>query len=169
MTQIKYQAYTLFSKQVRFNHAINYIQAFLNQYEGNYKFKLVDKTTNNFNTFKNETLKNGYMLVSNQGNDKTIYDHAKYNVIARVWHDNIHLKHNLDFSVHDEKIVGFLQMEEIETFLDKRGVCTCDILDVKEILYHDVIGQVSYYETKKQFVNNQRKFVFARFLNNGGV
>ena len=168
MQKVKHIVKQPLSKKERFNNAINSIENFLTDYRGDYKFKLADKTTDNFLSFKNETLKNGYITISKQGNDKTIYTKSTYNIIARLWHDNLHLQHNLDFSIDDEKIVCYLQIAELETYLVKRGVSPCTIQDATEIIYHDIIGQVDFYANNKKFVDNQMKFVYSRFLVKGG-
>ena len=165
---INYIAYTPLTKKVRFHNAVLLIEEFLTQYKSNYKFKLEDHTTNNYDQFKKDTLKDGYMKVLTKGCEKTIYNDPKFNIIARVWHDNIHLNSDLNFSVEDEKIVAYLQIAGIEEYATNVGYNCITIEDVKEIIYHDIIAQVEYYEKNKIFVDDQKKFVYSKFLNKGG-
>ena len=158
------------SKEERFETAVNALQEFVVNYESSNKFKVVDReTTNDFKKFKDEVTKNGFMRITSLGCDNTIYSKGYYNIIARVWHDDLHLKNDLDFSLEDEKKVCYLQIEEISKYLLKEGFNQCTVEDVKEVLYFDIIGQAKEYEKIQKFVENQKEFVFNRFLNEGGV
>lgn len=168
MNNLKYIAYKPMTKKDRFNNAVNMIESFLTDYNSPYKFKLVDQTTNNFETFKNEVKINGYMLVSNEGNEKTIYTKPYYNTIARVWHDTVHLNTDLNFSLEDETIVAYFQIAELEEYGDNNGYNRTTVEDAKELIYHDIIGQANYYKKTNSFVDDQKKFVYSKFLNKGG-
>jgi len=85
-------------KNIKWNKAINLLIEVIDYEVKDYKFKVASKTTNNFEKFKEETEKNGYILVSSEGCDNTIYKHPYINIKARVFHDKYHLIHNLDFS-----------------------------------------------------------------------
>lgn len=164
MKTIKYYAYSPLSKKERFNNAINLIEDFLINYRSNYNFILEDHTTNNFNTLKEEVKRDKFIRISEEGNNKSIYNRSYFNTIARLWHDTIHLNNDLDFSLEDEKIVGYIQIMDINDHGDKIGSCTQTIEDAKEIIYHDIINQVKYYYKNKKFVDNQKKFVYSKFL-----
>jgi hypothetical protein len=51
------------------------------------KFKISDKTTNNYNTFLAEPS----LTISREGCYKTIYGNPYVNILARAWHDTLHL------------------------------------------------------------------------------
>jgi len=155
------------SKKARFNNAVSLIQDFLTQYKLTYKFIVKDQTTNNYKKFKKETLETGIMLVSSEGCENTIYTDKKFNIIARVWHDHVHLKHDLDFSYKCEITTAQHQIDEIVRYMDARGTDCVMQNDVKELIYHDIITQAKYYKNTGEFVNNQYKFVYSHFLGKG--
>lgn len=152
------------SKLDRFNDAVKVIELFLEGYKSAYKYELAYRTTNNFDTFKKEIAETGVMLVSNEGNSNTIYTHPTYNILARVWHDNVHLKHDLDFSLESEVRTCQHQLEELRIALNNMGVSPIIINDAMELIYHDIIGQATHYADTREFVIEQKLFVFNRFI-----
>lgn len=152
------------TKEARFSNAVAVIELFLMGYKSKYTYEVVESTTNSFKAFKEEIANEGIMYVSNEGCENTIYSSPAYNILARVWHDNVHLKHDYDFGEVGEVKTCQVQLAELRIALDKLGVSPVIVEDALEVIYHDIIGQVEYYATNKSFVANQRDFVFERFL-----
>ena len=48
------------------------------EYRSNFKFMLCEKTTNNFETLKKEVFDNGFINISEEGNEKSIYTKLDY-------------------------------------------------------------------------------------------
>lgn len=152
------------TKKERFQNAVKAISDFLDNRPTKYYALSFEKTTNNFEIFKKEFEQNGYMTVYGGACEKSIYESEVTNIFGRVWHDEIHLKHDLDFSLESEKTVAQYQITELELFLANECYSLETILDAKEVLYRDIVGQVEYYYEKGDFVENQKEFVYSRFL-----
>ena len=108
-----------------------------------------------FNTFKEETAKNGYMKISNVNTENTIFANSEIAVMSRVWHDLIHILLDEDFSLKGEATVAFYQAAELPE----------DWHEERALLLTDIIGQRLYYTKNKQFVGNQKEFVDNLQLN----
>lgn len=152
------------TKKERFTNGIQAIEYFLKNYKSAYNYQIKDKTTNNFKKMQQEVEENNILFVSSEGCENSIYSDKEFNILFRVWHDNIHLQYNLDFSRDQELKVCYLQIEEIDKFLTSEAYSPLLIEDVKEILYHDIAGQVEYYYTNNSFVDDQKLFTYDRFL-----
>jgi len=129
------------------------------------EFKIASTTTNSYKKFKEETERNGYLTISEEGCSNTIYDSPEINIRSRVWHDLIHLKHELDFSFENEQIVCEIQQKEMCEWAEKKNYKQDHIEAAYNILYHDIVGQALYYEEYKRFVPYQKLFVMDQFLN----
>lgn len=91
----------------------------------------------------------GVLGVSDIGCENTIFGNKNINLAFRAWHDSIHIKHNLPFTLEGELAV----FNEIQSQLH------CNYYFEKLLLYGDIIGQTLYYEKYKVFPDNQRDFV----------
>lgn len=144
----------------RFNKAVILLTEFIIHRTKNIEFYTQETTTNNYEEF----LKIGQPYeISLEGCSDTIYGNQYINVLARVWHDDIHYLHGLDFGFEDEKIVCLLQSRElyywcIDTSKDKETT-----QDAMRLAYEDIIGQYEYYMKHGKFVPNQYEYVYARF------
>ena len=96
---------------------------------------------------KGITVDNPYM-VFNGGSENTIYDLPETNFAFRVWHDSVHYNRDLNFSVADEVLVGYYQARMFDNPL-----ASC-------LIYADTAGQRIYYERHREFVVNQKEFVY---------
>lgn len=128
------------------------------------KFKVAETTTNNFLEFKAETEENGGIItVSKEGCETSIYGNVYINLLARLWHDKLHLKHNKDFSVSDEIFVADAQRDEVYRFVE--GLHGKDrAINASVLIWIDIYEQIVYYEKYKKFVDNQEEFVYGKFL-----
>lgn len=126
------------------------------------KFIMNETTTNNFDKFKEEYNEDGFITVSLEGCNNTIYGNAYVNVLARVWHDEIHLRHNLDFTGQDEIVVAKVQQDEVFQFIKKKYSNTRAYYASK-LIWIDIYEQVIYYKETKQFVEHQETFVLNKF------
>ena len=86
--------------------------------------------------------------VYSEGNDQTIYSTPVVNMLARAWHDLIHIELNAEFTLAGESLVADQQSNnDIFTTLEK------------EILLHEVVSQVKYNIKNGFFPVNQKQFV----------
>lgn len=144
----------------RFDKAVALLTEFIIYRTKNIEFYTKETTTNNYEEF----VKIGQPYeISLEGCSDTIYGNQYINVLARVWHDDIHYWNKLDFGFKDEQAVCLLQSNEllqwcIDTSKDKEAT-----LDAMQLIYEDIVGQYEYYLKHNAFVPNQYKYVYARF------
>lgn len=100
-----------------------------------------------------------FMPVSMTNADNTIYGDALANALARFWHDLVHLKTGLDFSLESEIKVSMIQLDQLWSVTDN--------LDVITAVEADTIGQQLYYLAHGEFPEDQRKFCLEYM--NGGI
>jgi len=101
-----------------------------------------------FEEFKQEYAKNGYMYISTENCEDSIFGKSHINVLFRVWHDSIHIELNEDFDYMAEARVAFKQCAELPS----------DWLFEKQLIMCEVIAQASYHQKTGNFVANQREF-----------
>ncbi len=129
-------------------------------------FETAEKTTNNFEKFKAETKANGYITVSRDGCDHSIYRDARLNIVARLWHDMWHLELDAPFDAAGEELVAEAQCKEMTDWLRAENVTEQSIEAARNILYRDIMAQVEYYEKYNRFVPYQELFIMNDYLNN---
>ncbi len=154
-------------KLAEFNKGVELIKDFLDSEYRNKNFSIAPTTTDNFDKFVAETEANGYMTISLEGCENTIYktddcSGVFYNILARVWHDTHHLNSHLGFSANDEKIVCDLQIQEfLDWCIDNNlgDEYKSDVSNAIKIIKADIVGQLEYYDKFKQFVPIQINFI----------
>jgi hypothetical protein len=87
--------------------------------------------------------------------DTTIFRDASVNWAFRAWHDSLHLKTRLDFSVDAEIELGRIQASQ----------CYNQFAD---LIYAEVAGQAMHYKLTGLFVSNQIEFA-KQYLTKIGV
>jgi hypothetical protein len=85
------------------------------------------------------------------GCDNTIYPDAATNHAFRAWHDSIHLVNGYSFSFEDECKVGLIHMQQAR----RAGLSKRD----QDMLVADTIGQITYYNERGDYVQDQARFV----------
>lgn len=144
--------------------AIRDLTEFIVAHYGSECFKVADTTTNSFSEFKAETKANeGIITVSLEGCETSIYGNIYINLLARLWHDRLHLKHNKDFSLYDEIYIADIQRDEVYNYIKLR-YNEDRALNASVLIWVDIYEQIVYYETNKKFVVNQEQFVYGKFL-----
>jgi len=152
-----------------YNQAVYDLTEFIVHRTKNSKFVVSEATTNNFKEFKEETIKNqGVINISLEGSDNTIYGNKYVNTLARVWHDEIHITHNLSFNEFDEAVVAKVQKEEVYQYFKNKGVYFRGFL-ASHLIYLDIMEQVKYYKENKEYVVNQNDFIKKAFVNSLSV
>lgn len=142
--------------------AVRDLTEFIVQRTKDSKFVMNETTTNNFLKFKEDSNDNKFITVSLEGCTNTIYGNEYVNVLARVWHDEIHLKYNLDFTEFDEKVVAKVQQEEVFQFI-KNKYSDIRAYYASKLIWLDIYEQVVYYKETGQFVEHQEAFIFNKF------
>jgi len=127
------------------------------------EFHTAKTTTNNYNKFVDEVWKDGYITVSEEGCKYSIYDNEYVNIRARLFHDLVHFNYKLDFSLEDEIKVAKIQCELIETHL-KDSIPRTRVDNACWLLFLDIVKQAEYYYKHKQFVVNQKDFIYQHFI-----
>lgn len=122
------------------------------------KFKISDKTTNNYNTFLAEPS----LTISREGCYKTIYGNPYVNILARAWHDTLHISKHKSFSLEDELAIAKLQKGTLFNTLVLNGIPTDRAELASIILFIDIYEQALYYDKTKNFVGNQLDFVKSK-------
>lgn len=144
------------------NKAINDLSFAIMHLSQNVKFKIHKETTNSFEVMKNDYEKTKILKVSSSGSENSIYKNKYINILARVFHDKIHLEHNLNFSKEDEISVARIQFSIVKNFLLKYTTYE-NATNAAMLLFIDIKDQVDYYYKYNKFVKNQYKFVKKRF------
>ena len=111
-----------------------------------------------FEDFLKETKENGYMKISNEYCDNTIFSAPIYNVLFRAWHDDCHIRLNKGFTYPDENEVAFYQAAELPKNWYKE----------KLLVLSDIIGQGTYFVKHNDFPTNQKEFT-AQLFENGKI
>ncbi len=94
----------------------------------------------------------GRIRVSPTNSINTIYADKQVNYAFRAWHDSLHLKYVLSFSLSDELKVAQLHQRLIIGNYEKA------------LIYIDVAEQARYWYVNRKYVENQREFVLD-FIN----
>lgn len=126
-------------------------------------FETAQVTTNNFEKFKEQTEEAGFMTVSSEGCEETIYGSALINIRARLWHDIMHLEHDLSFSAEDEIQVAKLQGEQVQKLVYAKYGHTRAVM-ARLLVEMDIIEQVKYYQECKMFVPYQEAYIKRAFI-----
>lgn len=111
-----------------------------------------------FKTFKSQTANDGYMKISNEFCENTIFGDVETNVAFRAWHDSIHLELNEGFDYMEEARVAFKQIAELPQ----------DWEFERQLILIEIIGQAAYHNKTGNFVPNQRLFTIE-CLENGKI
>lgn len=127
-------------------------------------FKIEDTTTNSHTEMVEDYNKTKVLTVSRDGCDTSIYGNAYINILARVWHDHIHLTRHKSFNTEDELFVAKLQRGKVYNTLAQAGISADRCEAAARLIFIDIYDQVKYYEEHKQFVPDQKKFVSDIFL-----
>ena len=85
----------------------------------------------------------------------TIFGCARVNHMFRAWHDFIHIRENLGYSITEESIVCDIQ----------RDMLPSDWAFEKSLVESEIRGQAHYFFINNKFVDNQRVFT-RKYLEN---
>lgn len=86
------------------------------------------------------------LIIWSGGSDTTIYQDRNVNYAFRAWHDSLHLKTGLGFTVADEIELGRIQASQ------------CGSSFVADLVYCEISLQAAYFLEKGQFVADQLQF-----------
>jgi len=134
--------------------AIYELEEFLDNIEISFNSSDID-TIKNFNQLKNYYSIHGKFLIYSGDCENTIFSKDSYNVKLRAWHDYLHHKHNLSFTLEDELLLSQFHMKKEFS----------DIL--KKILEIEFQEQVKYYYKYGDYVENQKEFTKKELLKKG--
>ncbi len=126
------------------------------------KFEIEDKTTNNYKKMVNDYAVSRILSVSREGADTSIYGNRYVNILARVFHDYIHITRYLDFSKEEERSVAKIQKGMVFNYLAMQDVPYDRAKVASTIIYKDVIEQVEYFYENNKFVENQLEFMMNK-------
>lgn len=129
----------------------------------NIKYTLKPNTTNNYDFMVANYHKSGILEVSIEGCDTSIYRSPAVNLLARVFHDRVHIQKSLDFSEEHELTIARIQRGEIFNQCKLAGLSNLRASRAAILLYLDIAEQVKYYYKYNRFVENQYEFVMERF------
>lgn len=115
---------------------------------------------NTFGALQTAYARDGYLTVYDGGCDNTIFSSPEVNHLFRVWHDSVHILLCANFSVTGETDVYDWQVHEMVAALRAFNYSETVIGHVISIMTQDIMGQVLYYNEHKQYVENQREFMF---------
>jgi len=93
-----------------------------------------------------ELFSSSSLIIWSGASDRTIYGDARVNWAFRAWHDAMHLKQGLGFTVEAELELARIQASQ----------CTSDLM--AELVYCEIAGQVEYFAQTGQFVADQVAF-----------
>jgi len=98
-------------------------------------------------------------VVWSGASNNTIWGEPKNNYLFRAWHDSIHIKHSLDFTISNEIQASKIQCEIASRLI---GDNFADIIDA------EARGQVLYYDKYGEFPTDQESFIRS-FIKSGGI
>lgn len=127
------------------------------------KYSIKPSTTNNYDEMVENYNKSGILEVSIEGCDTSIYRSPAVNILARVFHDRVHIQKSLDFSEEHELTIAKIQRGEIFNQCKLMGLSNLRASRAAILLYLDIAEQVKYYYKYSSFVENQYEFVMERF------
>jgi hypothetical protein len=149
-------------KHVNFRQAVSDLKECINEFTKHSKYVVACKTTNNFSKFKADTLEKGYIVVSREGCANTIYGSEEMNIKARVWHDEIHLATNLNFSKEAELKVSKIQEAFVYAYVSyHHGEERAE--EARRLIGLDIAGQSLYYAKHKEFLDDQFAFIYKTY------
>jgi len=148
-----------------FFRAVNALESFIKHTTEGVAFATAKTTTNNWEKFKAEVERDGFITISTEGCENTIYSSPGMNVYARLWHDITHLRLQADFTVAGEDMVTDAQEHSLKLWMVQQGYDPRVIEHAGNVLHADIMGQADYYQKYNRFVPYQRVFVMNRFLN----
>lgn len=108
-----------------------------------------------FSTFKQETEQNGYMKISSEYCENTIFGDPEVNIAFRAWHDATHLQLNEGFDYMAETRVAFAQIAELPREWEYERL----------LILTEVVAQAAYHQKTGGFVENQRLFTINTLRN----
>jgi hypothetical protein len=114
---------------------------------------IVGQPYESYEDLKNDFFKNKSFKISTLFSENTIFGEPQINHLNRLYHDFLHLYHNLDFSFESEMILNYYTIQEGKRF----GLNDFDL----ELLNIDNSGQIVYFFENKDFPQDQRKFVLG--------
>lgn len=127
------------------------------------EYTIKPSTTNNYDLMVENYNKSKVLEVSIEGCDTSIYRSPAVNILARVFHDRIHIQKSLDFSEEHELTIAKIQRGEIFNQCKLMGLSNLRASRAAILLYLDIAEQVKYYYRHNKFVGNQYEFVMERF------
>lgn len=129
----------------------------------NIEYTLKPHTTNNYSLMVANYHNTGILEVSIEGCDTSIYRSPAVNLLARVFHDRVHIQKSLDFSEEHELRIAKFQRGEIFNQCKLMGLSNIRASRAAILLYLDIADQVSYFYKYNKFVEDQYTFVIERF------
>lgn len=129
----------------------------------NIEYTLKPHTTNNYALMVANYHNTGILEVSIEGCDTSIYRSPAVNLLARVFHDRVHIQKSLDFSEEHELRIAKIQRGEIFNQCKLMGLSNIRASRAAILLYLDIADQVSYFYKYNKFVEDQYTFVMERF------
>ena len=114
-------------------------------------YELTDNAPESYEDLKKQS-KNKVIPIASYGSDRTIYGDKSMNTLFRFYHDVIHLENGFSFSEKGETLTAKQHLKDATLYRLSPLACS--------ILWADTYGQVRYYFTHRQFVNNQLDFVW---------
>lgn len=129
----------------------------------NIEYTLKPHTTNNYALMVANYHNTGILEVSIEGCDTSIYRSPAVNLLARVFHDRVHIQKSLDFSEEHELRIAKVQRGEIFNQCKLMGLSNIRASRAAILLYLDIADQVSYFYKYNKFVEDQYTFVMERF------
>ncbi len=108
-----------------------------------------------FDALKADYESTGYIKVSVDYSDNSIFGESKTNWQFRAWHDTCHIKVNADFSPRGEKDAAFEMMRQV---INLTGPSWDDKYRWIRLIDEEVNGQTEYYQKHNAFPADQRQF-----------
>lgn len=111
----------------------------------------------------------GYLKISVDHSDATIFGSASVNWQFRAWHDLCHIQANADFSPAGEEIAANRQMAQLGELLAKDSIALADYLRWSAIIDAEVNGQTEFFVKFGAFPEDQRTFALNYLRVNFGL
>lgn len=96
--------------------------------------------------------KYGQLGIATEDSEGTLFDCADTNVHLRAWHDSVHLRHKLSFTVAGEAAAVYVQAAQVYRLY---GVNDQAVRWV-QLLLADILGLVIYHKQTGKYPKNKR-------------
>lgn len=151
--------------RAQFNSAVTALERVLRRATYGWQIKAVDNAPDTYkDLLETYTESGGVLLISARDHENVIWSSEEMNILFRAYHDMGHIKHELDFSFDNERIIGRIQAVELMRLALDYGYSRQTALHIHDIVVTEICEQINYYSQHKCYVPNQKEFAINKLV-----